>query len=200
MCHIWDAKRAKVIYPLTPPPEIKGINGVAKATEGCILQIGKLEVQGPIIEGAARSVVNPRSLMHTGGNLFMTETACVLCKDGGYTHMVPDGECFCLPCTDDDWSQHMEVHEGRVNSEAAMNECSRRAHTHHMKMCCMPKCDVCESCPQGRMSKGVGIKGPSAPEQELEVGFDIIGPLQSGVPDRNAFHFGTLFLIETKVH
>ena len=60
-----DAKHAKVRYPLNPPLEIKGINGVATATEGCILQIGKLEVQGPIIEGAARSVVNPRSLMHT---------------------------------------------------------------------------------------------------------------------------------------
>ena len=62
-----DAKHAKVRYPLNPPLEIKGINGVATATEGCILQVGKLEVQGPIIEGAARSVVNPRSLMHTGG-------------------------------------------------------------------------------------------------------------------------------------
>ena len=71
--------------------------------------------------------------MHTGGNFFMTETACVLCKDGKYTHFVPDGEFFCMPCTDDTWSQHMEVHEGRVNSEAAINECSRTAHTHHMK-------------------------------------------------------------------
>ena len=52
-----DAKHAKVRYPLNPPLEIKGINGVAKATEGCILQVGKLEVQGPIIEGAARGLL-----------------------------------------------------------------------------------------------------------------------------------------------
>ena len=50
----------------------------------------------------------------------------------------------------------------------------------------MPKCDVCESCLQGRMSKGAGMKGPSAPEQELEVGFDIIGPLVES-PDGNTY-------------
>ena len=67
---------------------------MATATEGCILQVGELEIQGPISEGAARSVVNPRSLMHTGGSFSINETACALCKDGVYPHFVPDGEFF----------------------------------------------------------------------------------------------------------
>ena len=29
----------------------------------------------------------------------------------------------------------------------------------------------------GKMNKGDGIKGPSAPTQELEIGFDLIGPM-----------------------
>ena len=99
---------------------------------------------------------------------------------------MPDGDLFCMPCTEDEWSQHMEVHEGRVHSEAAMNEYSRTAHTHHMKRCCMPTCDVCGPCLEGRTSKGAGMKGPSAPEQELEVGFDIIGPLVES-PDGNVY-------------
>ncbi len=68
----------------------------------------------------------------------MTEATCVLCKDGKYVNLVPDGEFFCLPCTHDDWTQPMEVHEGRVNREQAMNECSRTAHTHHLKRCVLP--------------------------------------------------------------
>ena len=94
-----DAKHAKVRYPLNPPLEIRGINGLATATEGCILQVGELEIQGPIIEGAARSVVNPRSLMHTGGNFFMTETA-VYCVKMVSTHtlylMVNSSACHVL--------------------------------------------------------------------------------------------------------
>ena len=72
-----------------------------------MLEVGKLEVQGPIVEGAHKSVVQPKVLMDNGGTMFMTGTACVLCKDGVYTHMVPDGDFFCMPCTDDEWSQHM---------------------------------------------------------------------------------------------
>ena len=95
-----DAKFAKMRYTLNPPIEIKGIKGVVTATEGCVLEVGKLEIQGPIAEGAPRSVVPPKALMDNGGNFFMTETACVLCKDGEYTHFVPDGDLFCMPCTD----------------------------------------------------------------------------------------------------
>ena len=36
------------------------------------------------------------------------------------------------------------------------------------------------------MSKGAGMKGPSAPEHELEVSFDIIGPLVES-PDGNTY-------------
>ena len=45
------------------------------ATKGCVLEVGKLEIQGPIVEGAPRSVVPPKPLMDNGGIFFMTETA-----------------------------------------------------------------------------------------------------------------------------
>ena len=50
-----DAKFAKMRYPLNPHIEIKGIKGVVTATEGCVLEVGKLEIQSPIVEGAPRS-------------------------------------------------------------------------------------------------------------------------------------------------
>ena len=39
------------------------------------------------------------------------------------------------------------------------------------------------------MQRGDGVKGPSAPSRELEVGFDIIGPLVES-PDGNVYKFG----------
>ena len=39
-----DAAHAKFRYPLKTPIEMKGINGVVTATEGCVLQVGKLEI------------------------------------------------------------------------------------------------------------------------------------------------------------
>ena len=51
---------------------MKGINGVVTATEGCVLQVGKIEIQGPIVEGAHKSVVPPQTLMDNGGTMFMT--------------------------------------------------------------------------------------------------------------------------------
>ena len=50
-----------------------------------MLEVGKLDIQGPIVEGAHKSVVPPKTLMDNGGTMFMTGTACVLCKDGIYT-------------------------------------------------------------------------------------------------------------------
>ena len=66
-------------------------------------------------------------------DLYMKETACVWYRDGKYTNLVPDGAFFCLPCSDDEHVQHIEVHEGRVKSEAAMNESARADHAHRAK-------------------------------------------------------------------
>ena len=58
-----------------------------------------------------------------------------------------------------------------------MSESSRREYITHVKNIHMPKSPLCDDCKEGKLSKGDGIKGPSAPEADLEVGFDIIGPL-----------------------
>ncbi len=63
-----DAKYATKRYPINPPLEVKGIQGVAKATEGGVIEVGNLEIHGPVIEGAPRSVVTPKYLMDGGGN------------------------------------------------------------------------------------------------------------------------------------
>ena len=50
-----------------------------------------------------------------------------------------------------------------------------------MKNIHMPKSPLCDDCKEGKLSKGDGVKGPSAPEADLEVGFDIIGHSQSAL-------------------
>ena len=50
----------------------------------------------------------------------------------------------------------------------------------------MPRCDLCQPCLEGKAQKGAGMKGPSAPKQDLEIGFDIIGPLVES-PDGNVY-------------
>ena len=71
----------------------------------------------------------------------------------------------------------LAVHKARVACEQAMQEHNRRMYMAHLKRAMMPKCNMCEPCLMGKMDKGDGVKGPSAPRQELEIGFDLIGPL-----------------------
>ena len=49
-----------------------------------------------------------------------------------------------------------------------MSESSRREYIRHVKNIHMPKSPLCDDCKEGKLSKGGGIKGPSAPEADLE--------------------------------
>ena len=49
-----------------------------------------------------------------------------------------------------------------------------------------PKCPGCPECLQAKMQKGHGVRGPLQPRQDLEVGFDIMGPLVKS-PDGNLY-------------
>ena len=49
-----------------------------------------------------------------------------------------------------------------------------------------PKCPGCPECLQAKMHQGDGDRGPKMPKQDLEMGFDIIGPLVQS-PDGNVY-------------
>ena len=40
-----------------------------------------------------------------------------------------------------------------------------------------PKCLGCEHCMEAKFKRGDGIKGSPLPKQELDIGFDLMGPL-----------------------
>ena len=93
-------------------------------------------------------------------------------------NMVPSKNgMFTIPWSNKQGVQDLEVHKGRIACEQGMQEHTRRMHVAHVKRCLIPKCNICEPCLMGKMNKGDGIKGPSAPTQELELVFDLIGPM-----------------------
>ena len=47
----------------------------------------------------------------------------------------------------------------------------------HWKAQHTPKCPGCDVCMEAKFRRGDGVKGPALPQQELDIGFDLMGPL-----------------------
>ena len=93
--------------------------------------------------------------------------------------MVPRGKLFAFPCGKTQDCQDLESHEGAVKAIQAHEEHARRMALRHWRRGHLPKAPptICGDCAQAKYRKGDGVKGPEAPPRDLEVGFDLIGPL-----------------------
>ena len=59
----------------------------------------------------------------------------------------------------------------QVSERQRLHELAHELHVHD------PTDPMCSICTQAKMHKGDGVRGPLQPKQQLEVGFDLIGPL-----------------------
>ena len=141
-----------------------------------------------IVPNAASSVVPVHDLVCDGGKCVQDSTSATLVdKDGKVTHMVPsEGNMFRLPCIEEEHGQDLEVRAGMLKGLQARDDHMRRMFLRHWRRAHIPKAppELCDDCGLAQMQRGDGVKGPSAPSRELEVGFDIIGPLVES-PDGN---------------
>ena len=174
-----DRKRCTKVWKLKTPVKLSGMQGSGEVTEGAWMKVGKHYVQGLLSSDAPESIIPVRDLVNPGGCMMFTGSSCVLIdKDGDTTHMIPGKHgFFYMPISQVQHVQDLEVHEARVKCERELQEHARRMHMAHVKRCLFPKCTLCHPCLMGKMRKGDGYKGPSAPRQDLEVGFDLIGPM-----------------------
>ena len=174
-----DRKRCMKTWKLQHPVKLSGVQGSGECTEGAWMKVGKHYVKGLLSATAPESIVPVRDLVNPGGCMMFVGSSCVLIdKDGDTTHMIPGTYgFFYMPISAVQHVQYLEVHEARVKCERQLQEHARRMHIAHVKRCLIPKCPLCEPCLMGKMRKGDGDKGPSTPKQDLEICFDLIGPL-----------------------
>jgi hypothetical protein len=184
-----DVKHVVNLHDLPDPMHFKGI-GKGVATQGGDLKVGAHTVSGVIVPNAASSVVPVHDLVCDGGKYVQDSTSATLVdKDGKVTHMVPsEGNMFRLPCIEEEHGQDLEVHAGMLKGLQARDDHKRRMFLRHWRRAHIPKAppELCDDCGLAQMQRGDGVKGPSAPSRELEVGFDIIGPLVES-PDGNVY-------------
>ena len=174
-----DRKRCMKVWTLQHPVKLSGVQGLGTCTEGALMKVGKHYVKGLLSPTAPENIVPVRDLVNPGGSMLFTGNSCVLIdKDGEATHMIPGKHgFFYMPISEVQHVQDLEVHEARVQCEKQIQEHARRMHIAHARRCLIPKCALCEPCLMGKMRKGDGDKGPTVPKQDLEIGFDLIGPL-----------------------
>ena len=173
-----DVKFMTSKHKLDVPIHLRGIGG-AQATEGGELSVGNHTMTGVIVDDAPSSVFPLHDALYDGGVYVQDKDSATLYKHGKATHMVPRGKLFAFPCGKKQGCQDLEAHEGAVKALRAHEDHARRMALRHWRRGHMPKAPhaLCEECAEGKYRKGDGVKGPEAPHRDLEVGFDLIGPL-----------------------
>ena len=143
---------------------------------------------GVIVDQAASSVFPVHDVLCDGGLYVQDKDGAVIYKDGKATHMVPRGNLHAFPCGKTQACQDLESHAGLLKALKVKDEHVRRMALRHWRRGHIPKAppEVCEDCAMGKYRKGDGVKGPTAPHRDLEVGFDLIGPLVES-PDGNVY-------------
>ena len=187
-----DVKHVVNKYDLPEPMHFKGI-GKGVATQGGDLKVGAHTVSGVIVPNAASSVVPVHDLVCDGGTYLQDSSSATLVdKHGKATHMVPcKDHMYRLPCIEEEHGQDLEAHAGMLKAIKARDEHMRRMpvflrHWRKGRIPTKAPPELCDDCGLAQMQRGDGVKGPSAPLRELEVGFDIIGPLVES-PDGNVY-------------
>ena len=182
-----DSKYMTDLETLEKPVLFTGI-GKGSATKQGTLQVGLLEVKAmKVVEGIPVSVVAAKELYREGWVLVAGSDGAVLVRPGepddewDSIELVVDKQGIPrLPVTAVSETKQAAAFEVRRAVEAyrkERHESETKVMLQHWKAQHTPKCLGCDHCMEAKFKRGDGIKGPTLPKQELDIGFDLMGPL-----------------------
>ena len=182
------AKYLKGVHTMAKPVLVKGATGDKLVTQCGSLKVGAITIKKALlIPEAPASVVAARDLTDQGYTYVQSKTqACLVQDDEVIECKLCDTGFAELPVSETRSAVVIEVQAAMQKGLRAAQERARLEQLSHMLHCHMPKCPGCPECEQAKMRRGDGVKGPLQPEQELEVGFDLVGPLVES-PDGNVY-------------
>ena len=183
-----DSKHLRNKYKLHKPEEIKSPTGTPTVTEAGELTVGAIDIAKVItLPESPASVVAMADINTQGYTLVQSPEAACLVKEDKVIELVPEKHgMYRLPVSTTTKAVGVEVQRAIGALHAHTSERARvEALSHHIHGH-SPKCPGCPECVQAKMQQGDGVRGPLQPRQDLEVGFDIVGPLVKS-PDSNQY-------------
>ena len=183
-----DSKHLKNKYKLHKPEEIKSATGTTTVTEAGELTVGAIDIAKVItLPESPASVVAMADINKQGYTLVQSPEAACLVKEDKMIELVPEKHgMYRLPVSTTTKAVGIEVQRAIGALHAHTSERARvEALSHHIHGH-SPKCPGCPECLQAKTKQGDGVRGPLQPRQDLEVGFDIVGPLVKS-PDGNHY-------------
>ena len=183
-----DSVYLKNRYKMLKPEEVRTATGKVAVTEAGQLRVGAITLDKVIeVPGSPVSVVAMSELARQGHTLVQDAEGAALVKDDKVLELVPDGNgMYRMPVSSTLKAIGIEVQRAIAATLRQRSERDRlEALSHHVNGH-SPKCPGCPECLQAKMHQGDGDRGPKMPKQDLEMGFDIIGPLVQS-PDGNVY-------------
>ena len=175
-------------YTMLIPEEVQTATGKVTVTEAGRLQVGTVLLDKVIeVPDSPVSVVAMGELARQGHTLVQDADGAALVKGDKVIELVPEGNgMYRMPVSSTLKAIGVEVHRAIAATLQQRSERARvEALSHHVNGH-SPKCPGCHECMQAKMHKGDGIQGPRQPKQDLELGFDLIGPMVQS-PDGNLY-------------
>lgn len=191
-----DKHRLEGVYTLAEPIAVKGATGSTQVTKAGSWDVGPVRLDKVlVVDQAPQSVVATQDLLrpdiHTGEGytLVMDSKAAGLVKGDIVVEIVPQGTgFFTLPTMTKTAAIGVQVQRAIAKMKQAVSERCQREWISHLKHAHMPRRPDCGDCQQAKMRAKEGVACPSQPQQQLEVGFDLVGPLpESPESDGNVY-------------
>ena len=183
-----DCKCLQHVVTLPTPVVIKGAVGQTTVDRQGVLKVGAVEINKVVmLPESPESVVAMRDLARQGYTLVQEEKAAGLVKGDKVIELVPAlNGCFRLPTSTAVKAVGVEVQRAIAKYHSHRSERERMEALSHHVHCHMPTCPGCPECLQAKMQRGDGVQGPKHMRQQMEMGFDLMGPLVKS-PDGNTY-------------
>ena len=137
-----------------------------------------------VVEGIPVSVVAAKELYREGWMLVAGSDGAVLVRPGepedewDSIELVVDKQGIPrLPVSETKHAAAFEVRRAVEAYRKERHESETKVMLQHWKAQHTPKCLGCDHCMEAKFKRGDGVKGPALPKQELDIGFDLMGPL-----------------------
>ena len=174
-----DRKYLQHMKPLKTPEVVQSAGGTTTITEAGVLQVGKITIPKVVpMEHSPASVVAMQDLAMQDYTLVQAAQYAGLVKDDEVIELVPDkAGMFRLPVSTTTKAAGIEVQRAVAQVKHHVSERFRLESIAHQKVAHFPKCPVCPECVEANMEQGGGVRGPLQPKQQLDIGFDLVGPM-----------------------
>ena len=174
-----DKKHLQHVRPLRTQEMVHTAGGMATVKEAGTLQVGTITLPKVVaMEQSPASVVAMQDLAMQDYTLVQAAKYAGLVKEDQVIELVPDkAGMFRLPVSVTPKAANIEVQRAVAQVKHHVSERFRLERMAHQKVAHYPKCPVCPECIEANMEKGDGVRGPLQPRQQLDIGFDLVGPL-----------------------